>query len=395
MGAQFTTQGLEALKTGLERQVADGSAPGAVGLVDRAGETHVFAVGEATLGGPPMRRDTLFRVTSMTKPVTAAAVMMLVEDGRLALDEPVDRLLPELAGRRVLARPDGPLDETVPARRPITVEDLLTFRMGLGLMFGPPTTPILKAIADLQIVGFGPPDPRAPYGPDTWMARLGSLPLMAQPGEDWRYTTASDVQGVLVARASGQPLETFFRERIFEPLGMADAGFHVPADKIGRLATAYVSRDGRLQVFDEPAGAFAQPPRFAQGDGGLCGGLDDFLAFSRMLLNRGEANGARLLSDASVAAMTVNHLTPEQARSGRPFLDEGFGWGYGMAVATADRPDGSRRGAFGWSGGFGTSWQMDPASGLTAMLFTQRLLDSPASQDIHDRFRRAAYAALA
>jgi len=234
----FSREGLKVAETQLVGQVAEGLAPGAVGLLDRGGETEVFTAGAMALGGPPMRRDSLFRVASMTKPVTAAAVMMLVEDGILALEEPVDRLLPELAQRQVLRRPDGPLEDTVPARRPITVEDLLTFRVGLGLLFAPSATPILQAVAELGIVGFGPPNPRMPFGPDEWLRRLSTLPLMSQPGEAWRYTTGSDVQGVLVARASGQPLDDFLRERIFEPLGMKDTGFHVPADKRDRLVTA-------------------------------------------------------------------------------------------------------------------------------------------------------------
>ena len=168
--------------------------------------------------GPDMRRDTIFRIASMTKPVTATAVMMLVEEGQLRLDEPVDRLLPELANRGVLRRIDAELDDTVPARRPITVEDLLTFRCGHGLILAPPGRyPIQKAIADLGI--FGPPDRALPLEGDAWMQRLSGLPLLAQPGEDWLYGTGSNIQGVLVARASGQSLSRFCEERIFRPLG--------------------------------------------------------------------------------------------------------------------------------------------------------------------------------
>ncbi len=195
-----------------------------------------------------MRRDTIFRITSMTKPVTAAAAMILVEECKLRLDEPVDRLLPELADRKVLKRIDGPLDDTVPAHRPITVRDLLTFRMGFGLILGPQDKyPILKAASEQGIM-VGPPKPPTLHAPDEWMRRFGTLPLMHQPGEKWLYNTASDVLGVLVARAAGQRLETFLRERIFEPLSMQDTDFSVPAEKLDRLraVTSSIPKAGCL-----------------------------------------------------------------------------------------------------------------------------------------------------
>src|SRR6266704_835248 len=217
--------------------VERGDVPGLVTLVSRRGEVHVDVIGTQAIGeSPPMRRDTIFRISSMTKPIIAVATMILVEECELRLDEPVDRLLPELADRKVLKRLDGPLDETVPAKRPITVRDLLTFRMGFGQMMAPPDSyPILKVASEQQI-GMGPPSPSTMPTPDEWIRRLGTLPLMHQPGDKWMYNTGSDVLGVLIARASGQPLETFFRERIFEPLGMEDTGFSVPATKLERFA---------------------------------------------------------------------------------------------------------------------------------------------------------------
>jgi CubicO group peptidase (beta-lactamase class C family) len=222
--------------------VERGEAPGIVTLLGRRGEVHVDAIGARAVGGRgAMRHDTIFRITSMTKPVTAAAAMILVEECRLRLDEPVDRLLPELASRRVLRRLDGPLDDTVPAERPITLRDLLTFRLGLGMVMGPADPyPIERAIRELGIVGFGPPDPSTPHEPDEWLRRLGTLPLMHQPGERWMYNTGSYVLGVLIARASGQPLEPFLRERLFDPLGMKDTAFSVPAAKRDRLANVYL-----------------------------------------------------------------------------------------------------------------------------------------------------------
>src|SRR5216117_605620 len=190
--------------------------------------------------------------SSMTKPVTAVAAMILVEECKLRLDEPVDRLLPELANRQVLKRLDGPLDDTVPATRPITVRDLLTFRAGYGIVMAPPGTyPIQTAMSE-RLLGQGPPKPQTPPAPDEWIRRLGTLPLMHQPGEQWMYHTASDVLGVLIARASGQPLETFLRERLFEPLGMKDAGFSVPAARLDRLATSYQvdPKTGALELYE-------------------------------------------------------------------------------------------------------------------------------------------------
>jgi CubicO group peptidase (beta-lactamase class C family) len=393
----FTTDGLFAMGAMLQSAARGPAAPGLVALVDRAGQTEVIAAGTKSVGGPPMARDTLFRIASMTKLVTATAVMMLVEDGRLRLDEPVDRLLPELANRRVLRRPDGPLDDTVPASRPITVEDLLTFRCGWGLLFAPPTTPILKAVADLGIVGFGPPDPTMPFTPDQWIAKLGTLPLMAQPGEAWRYTTGSDIQGVLIARATGQSLPAVFEERILGPLGMKDTAFHVPAAKRGRLCASYLPAGAALTLVDDPAHTqHAEPPKFPEGDAGLISCADDLLAFSHMLLGGGAARGKRLLSDASVKAMTRNHVTPAQVQAGggQLILGSARGWGYGMSVVQAET-DGLQPGAFGWSGGRGTSWYMDPAKGLTTIFLTNRLFTSPDPPATHKAFWKAAYAALA
>ena len=289
--------------------VERGEVPGIVTLVSRRGETHVDAIGSKALGGgDPIRRDTIFRISSMTKPITAAATMILVEERKLRLDEPVDRLLPELAGRKVLKRLDGPLDNTVPANRPITVRDLLTFRMGFGIVMAPPGTyPIQKAMSE-QLLGQGPPSPSTPPAPDEWIRRLGTLPLMHQPGEKWMYNTGSDVLGVLLARASGQALETFLRERLFEPLGMKDTGFSVPAAKIDRLATSYWTNfeTGSFEVFDEAKGGqWSRPPAFSAAAGGLVSTIDDYLAFGQMLLNKGKHGSERVLSRPSVETMTT------------------------------------------------------------------------------------------
>ena len=280
--------------------VERGEVPGLVALVSRRGEVHVDAIGAMALGGSePIRRDTIFRISSMTKPIIAAATLILVEECTLRLDEPVDRLLPELADRRVLTRIDGPLDDTVPAHRPITVRDLLTFRLGFGQMMAPPDAyPILKSASEQQI-GMGPPSPSTMPAPDEWMRRLGTLPLMHQPGERWMYNTGSDVLGVLIARAAGQPLEMFLRDRLFAPLGMADTGFSVPVSTLDRLATSYwvAPETGALALYDEAVGGqWSRPPAFPSGAGGLVSTIDDYLTFGQMLLNQGKHGSTRILS---------------------------------------------------------------------------------------------------
>ncbi|HLY57526.1 MAG TPA: serine hydrolase domain-containing protein, partial [Stellaceae bacterium] len=267
----------------LEASVTEGHAPGMVALVGRGDAAEVEAVGQLAFeAGAPMRPDAIFRIASMTKPITAVATLMLIEDGALALDEPVDRLLPELANRRVLRRVEGPIDETVPAIRPITLADLLTFRMGLGILFGGPEQyPILRPIAERDLAGFGPPNPEHDYGPDEYMRRLGELPLMAQPGERWLYTAPSNVLGVLVARASGQSFPDFLRARIFEPLGMPDTSFFAPPAKLDRLTTAYLPTPSGLQ---RASADYTVPPRFPEGDAGLVSTASDVFAFSRFML---------------------------------------------------------------------------------------------------------------
>jgi CubicO group peptidase (beta-lactamase class C family) len=387
----FSDMGMARLEAGLKGHVAEGQPPGLVALVAQGDQTRILPVGAMTLEGkPPVQRDTIFRLASMTKPLTAVAAMMLLEEGKLQLDEPIDRLAPELAHRRVLKRIDGPLDDTVPATRPITLEDVLTFRLGWGVLFE--DVPIMQAAAELP--GFGMPNPAAPITPDQFMQRLGALPLMAQPGERWLYTAGSNVLGVLVARAAGKPLEVVFQERILGPLGMQDTAFHIAPEKLDRFVTGYMNQDGKLALFDPPNGMYAKPPAFPAGDSGLISTADDFAAFARFMFTGLAPDGRRLLSEASLKAMTTDHLTAAQREGGREILGPGRGWGYGVGVITEGNPYGIAPGAYGWDGGFGTSWFNDPANGLTAILLTQRVFDSPDPPQVHKDFWRAAYGAL-
>jgi len=288
----------------------------------------------------------------------------------------------------------------VPAHRPITVRDLLTFTMGLGIVAAAPgTVPIADALAELEL-GQGMPSPQTPPAPDEWIRRLGTLPLMYQPGERWMYNTGSDVLGVLIERASGQPFEMFLKERIFDPLGMNDTGFDVIWDRIGRLATSYVidPDSGAAEIYDEPAGGqWSRLPSFPSGGGGLVSTVDDFLAFADMLRGKGVSRGERILSRPSVEFTTSDQLTPEQkAASG---LVPGFfrvhGWGFGVAVVTERTEVAKSVGTYGWDGGMGTSWYNDPAEDLTMILMTQQAWTSPIPPRLFQDFWTATYQAIA
>ncbi|MER6946798.1 serine hydrolase domain-containing protein [Nonomuraea sp. NPDC000554] len=390
----FSAAGLRRLHDVLARHVESGKIPGLVALASRGGETHVEAIGTMRHdGGAPMRRDTIFRMASTSKPVTIAAAMVLLDECRLRLDDPVEPWLPELADRRVLKRIDGPLDDTVPARRPITVRDLMTSTFGLGMDMTALGTPIMNAVFEQ---GLTPNLPEPMPEPDEWMRRLGTLPLMQQPGEGWQYQISNDVLGVLVARVTGQSFETFLRERIFDPLGMKDTGFHVPADQIDRLPPLYVPdpQTGEFLVDEAETGRHSRPPAFQSGGGGLNSTVDDYHAYFRMLLNGGIHGNQRILSRPAVELMTTNRMTPEQTAARITLAKNNVhvsygqgqhgGWGFGMAVRTY-RGDYASIGQFGWDGGAGTSTYADPGKQLTGFLLTQVGMSTPDSaRAIHD-----------
>ncbi len=374
--------------------------PGLTTLVSRRGEAHIDMIGNIGYEGHhPMQRDTIFRISSMTKPTTAVATMILIEECQIRLDEPVDRLLPELTGRQVLKNLEGPLTDTVPAIRPITVRDLLTFRMGFGQMMAlPDAYPILKAANEKQI-GMGPPSPDMMPAANEWIHHLGELPLMHQPGERWMYNTGSDVLGVLIARASGQSFETFLHERVFEPLGMKDTAFSVPFQKIDRLATSYGTNftNGKIEVYDESKnGQWSHPPAFPSGAGGLVSTIDDYLAFGQMMLNKGWYGSKRILSRPSVETMTTDQLTPEQkAVSGLVAgYFESHGWGFGLSVTTKRDDVFAVPGRYGWDGGMGTSWYSDPKEEMVTILMTQQSWTSPNPPNVCRDFWTLAYQAI-
>jgi CubicO group peptidase (beta-lactamase class C family) len=347
----------------LERAVESGAAPGAAALVARGDEVEIGSAGE-------IGADAIVRIASITKPITAAAVMLLVDEGVLALDAPIARWLPELAAPQVVRTPESPVDDVVPAQRPVTVWDLLTFRAGWGF----PSDFTLPAAGELfrKLPVFGPRET-----PDEWLRTLAGVPMLRQPGEAWLYNTCSDVQGVLVARASGRPLPEFLAERVFEPLGMADTGFHVPAGKLDRLP-AYHRPEHAPAPGQERL--WVEPPIFASGAGGLVSTLLDWHRFGRMLL----ADGAGLLTPQSVRLITTDHLTQAQRDASTLFL-EGAGWGFGGAV--------SADGRYGWVGGTGTSAHVAPSTGTVGVLLTQLQMSGPTPTPLMRDFWRYAFGA--
>jgi len=400
----FSSKRLTRVRDVLSRHVDAGYVPGAVAVVARHGEVHVEAAGNLAFEGEgsrtPMAADTICRTGSMTKPIVAACAMTLVEDCTLRLDDPVDPLLPELADMTVLADPNGPLEDTVPAQRPITLRDLLTFTLGTGMVPAEPgTIPIADALNALQGDEIEQP-------PDEWIRRLGQLPLVYQPGERWMYHTAANVTGVLIARATGMSFGDAVRERICQPLGMKDTGFSVRAENIGRLATAYQLDDttGEIIIEDGPDGYWSRPPAFEDGGGGIVSTADDYLAFASALLAGGTRHGVRVLSRPSVTLMTSDHLTPAQkAVSGfSPGYFDDIGWGFGMSVRTrrahlgpwaVSYPPLASVGSYGWPGIYGTGWYNDPAEDLTTILMIQRAPAPPGLPILVD-FWTAAYQAI-
>jgi CubicO group peptidase (beta-lactamase class C family) len=391
MASRFTSEGIDNVGRAMAKAVEDG-VPGLVWLLSAGDEVHRDAIGVATLDGAPMRVDSLFRIASLTKPVTAVATLIAHEHGVLHLDDPVDGWLPELAKPAVLRRQSGPVTETVPAERSITVRDLLTFTAGYGYDFGNMDQQTqIDELARLGL-GVGPPAPATMPGVDEWMRRLGTVPLDHQPGSAWRYHFGSEILGVLLARAFGESLDALLRRTVLDPLGMADTGFHVTPAQLPRMTTAYSTDDaGDRVVYDEPAGQWARPPSFPSGGGGFVSTIDDFRVFARMLINSGTGPDGRLLGESAVIAMTSDQLPTHVNIDGSGDL----GWGFGVDVQRR-RGDGPRSpGSYSWTGGLGTTWLNEPATGLIGILFTNLAMTSPQVMPVMEEFWRAAYDALA
>ena len=349
-------------------QVTSGRIPGYAAAVRIGGQVRSRAGGRTAVepGSAPMREDTLFRIASVTKPVGAALVLGLVQDGVLDLDEPVARWLPEAASPRVLANPAGPLDKTVPAQRPVTLRHLLTMTCGWGAVLE--RSPLQAAMRE-QGVAPGPLTPAMPG--DEFVARVAALPLAFQPGEGWLYDTGMDLAGILAARAAGRQLSGLLAERVTGPLGMTSTGFQ--AGDAGRLATAYQPGLAGLKVLDPPDGAFARAPHFEELSSGLVSTATDLLRFFGALAD----GGGPVLTERSVALMTADALTDAQRRQALPILGPGRSWGLGTAVDIEAAQPWMAPGRWGWDGGTGTTARVDPLRGTVGVLLTQRGMTGP------------------
>jgi len=368
----------------LDSHVRAGTLPGAVGMVARGDRVEVAAVGSATLGGPAMAEDSIFRIASITKAITAAALLTLIDEGRLRLDDPVREWLPELANPVVVRTPSAPVDDVVPANRPITVFDLLSGQAGFGFA----SDLSLPAVQRLFAVQRDGREVQSFQPPDEWMAELARVPLLYQPGESWLYDTCSAVQGVLIARVSGMSLPAFVASRLLEPLGMADSGYVVPAASLDRF-TSYYRTD--LTLADPPTGQWSTMPAFPLGSGGMVGTVRDYLAFCRVLLSGGVApSGRRLLSGSSVRLMTTDHTTAAHREIGALFL-EGQGWGFGGSVDIAPVEPWHVPGRYGWVGGTGTTAHIVPSTGTVTILLAQVATEDPVPPKwMRDFWRHAA-----
>ncbi|MGV0645210.1 serine hydrolase domain-containing protein [Mycolicibacterium sp. XJ879] len=360
---------LDGNQASIREAIDAGLLAGAVTLVWRAGEVlQVNELGyrdvEARL---PMQRDTIFRIASMTKPVTVAAAMSLIDEGKLALTDPVTKWLPEFEQMRVLDAPGGPLDETHPARRAITVEDLMTHRSGLAYYFSV-VGPLARAYSKISIR----------QNPDGWLAEIAALPLEHQPGERMTYSNATDVLGIILERLEGTSLQEVLTERILGPLNMTDTGFYVPSRNRNRAATMYKLTDEHKLSHDAMGPTPASPPPFCMGGANLFSTADDYLRFARMLLAGGEIDDVRVLSQDAVRSMRTDRLTDEQKQHdflGMPFW---IGRGFGLNLSVVTNAAKSRQlfgpggpGTFSWPGAYGTWWQADPSEDLILLYLVQ------------------------
>jgi CubicO group peptidase (beta-lactamase class C family) len=364
----------------LQKFVDSGQLAGAATLVWRNGAAQAACVGWRDMeGGLAVERDTMFRIASMTKPITSVSALMLLDEGRIALNDPIARYAPEFSQMRALRSPDGPLEETDPAERLITFEDLLTHRAGLtygDFHRGPIAQAYREALGgdiDSHVV------------PDDWIARLAQLPLIGQPGAMMSYGRATDLLGLLIARIEGESLGAVLKRRIFDPLGMKDTSFLVPRDKRDRRAASYgFNDDGRLIKRTTRSGVLvAERPddmAYESGGQGLWSTVDDYLRFARIFLGDGSVDGVRLLRPETLARMMTNQLTEAQrTHPGWLGLKPGRGFGLGVSVVLeTDRNDFMRRGGVGtvsWPGAFGGWWHADPNDGSVLIFLAHNMVD--------------------
>lgn len=337
----------------------------------------------------PMVEDAIFRIASMSKPVVSAAVLTLLEEGRLRLGDPLEKWLPELKGVCVLRTPASAIDDTVPLERSPTIHELMTHTA--GFTGAGPDAPLANAVH--ETIG---QMPWTPLTPDEFAAKVCALPLIQQPGRSWHYGVSTDLLGIIVARASGKSLPDALRERIFDPLGMVDTGFYAPPSAHDRLPVGYIRNAlGGLDVHDDPvSGHWAAPPVFPSAGGGLVSTAADYLAFARMLLAGGALGGERVLSSFAVRLMTTNHLTDAQIKPLFPGIDHlgGRGFGLGVAINLATNSVLGSPGRYGFAGVYGTAWFADPAEELAGVIMSQVWLDTHS--ELRPTFENLIYQAL-
>ena len=369
----FEMEGLKHAPDTLQGAIDSGDLAGGLTLIWRKGEIVQVAVrGKRDLASDaPVKRDTIFRIASMTKPITTVAALILMEEGKLSLNDPITKWAPEFATMRVMKNAEGALDDTVPAERDITIEDLMTHRSGLAYGFsavGPIAHAYEAALGDIL---------NGTMGPDEWLKALASLPLLHQPGDRFFYSVATDVLGFIVGRIAGTSFRDFLIERIFQPLRMIDTDFYIHPEKRDRAAVVYrmVEETGALEPVTFHRHDTA--PAYCGGGGGLVSTADDYLRFARMLLNNGEVDDVRLLKAETVAMMRTNRLTDAQREipfMGMPFwIGQGFGLGLSVILDAEKQAwmGAASDGSFGWPGAFGTWWQADPALDMILIYLVQ------------------------
>lgn len=386
----------------LDQLVASGKLPGASVLIMREGrEAYYHQTGFQDMASrAPVTRDTIFRIFSMTKPVTAAAVMILVDDGKIRLDDPISNYVPELADLGVYAGQEGGAIATVPAQ-PVRVRDLLTHTAGFSYWFQPGSPVASLYDTELGAGRFEAWRFDARYGGLDGLAKsISKVPLVSQPGEKWHYSMALEVAGLVVERASGQKLDVFMKERIFDPLGMRDTAFSVAPGNASRLASLYgPDAGGKLELIERGAESLLlKPVPGLSGGGGLTSTIDDYARFATMLANGGDLDGKRVLSTHSVGQMTASQLAPEQLAE-LPYLAQfglggtGAGLGFGLGGAVVIDPAKSAvptvRGEYSWGGAASTTFWVDPQNQMSVVFMTQFL--PPSSEMLWDRLHAAVY----
>jgi CubicO group peptidase (beta-lactamase class C family) len=386
--------GLDAKRLGeidgiMRSYIDDNKLAGIVLLVARDGKVaHAGTYGKMNIeANEPMRRDAMFRIYSMTKPITGAALMTLYDEGRFDLDDPVSKYLPSFKDVKVYAGEDGGTIKLADLTRPITIRDLMTHTAGLayGLLSISPVDEMYKEAKILDRT----------KNLDNMVERLVKIPLAQQPGQKWMYSIAVDVQGKLIEALSGKPLDEYFAERIFKPLAMNDTGFHVPADKLDRMTVNYGKKDGKLSPVDGGKDSqFATKPAFLSGGGGLVSTADDYLRFCQMMLNRGELDGARILKPETVDLMTRNHL-PEKlvpiTLGPLSMANTGFGLDFAVRVDTAKGDPAGSLGEYWWGGAASTQFFIAPREDLICVGMTQFM---PATPTFVQDARKKLYAAV-